>query len=183
MRVLVLGGSGMLGHKVAQRLSGRFEVSATVRREASDYAAHPAFRHVRLVGDTQAEDFDSVVHALAQTRPDAVVNCIGITKQKPEAELPIQTISLNALFPHRLAELCRSAGARLMHFSTDCVFSGRKGMYTEDDTTDPDDLYGRAKLLGETKASGSLTLRTSIVGRELAGSHGLVEWFLSLIHI
>ena len=111
--------------------------------------------------------------------PDAVVNCIGIVKQIDAAKDAIASISVNALLPHQLGRICEEAGARLVHFSTDCVFSGRGGPYRESDLPDPIDLYGRSKLLGEIAGAGSLTLRTSIIGRELSSSNGLVEWFLS----
>jgi len=107
-----------------------------------------------------------------------VVNAIGMVKQRATAHDPVLSITVNSLFPHRLAELCRGSGARLIHFSTDCVFSGRRGEYTEDDTPDPVDLYGRSKLLGEVADAGILTIRTSIIGRELENMTGLLEWFL-----
>jgi dTDP-4-dehydrorhamnose reductase len=116
---------------------------------------------------------------VAAVRPQVVINCIGIVKQLPAAKDSLQSILVNALFPHRLARLCQAIGARLIHFSTDCVFSGRRGGYVEDDVADADDLYGRTKFLGEVSYDGCLTLRTSMIGRELATSHGLIEWFLS----
>ena len=115
-----------------------------------------------------------------QARPDAVVNCVGIIKQLKEASDPVLTITLNSLLPHRLAALCAEHGARLVHMSTDCVFSGRKGAaYTEDDLPDPEDLYGRSKLLGEVDRPGCLTIRTSIFGRDFLKQDALLEWFLS----
>jgi dTDP-4-dehydrorhamnose reductase len=123
--------------------------------------------------------FDTVVQALAATKPDVVVNCIGIVKQLEEAKHPIASLRINALFPHRLSGLCGAAGSRLIHLSTDCVFSGRTGNYRETDAPDPEDLYGRTKLLGEVTAANALTIRTSIIGRELQTSHGLIEWLLS----
>ena len=179
MNILVLGATGMLGHKLMQVLSHQFEVTGTVRDSEALYTDHLILRQMPLLGGVRAEDFDSVVHALASTRPDAVVNCIGIVKQLPEAKDALLSITVNALFPHRLARFCQAAGIRLIHISTDCVFSGRKGNYVESDTADAEDLYGRTKLLGEVDYDDCLTLRTSIIGRELATSHGLIEWFLS----
>jgi dTDP-4-dehydrorhamnose reductase len=112
-------------------------------------------------------------------RPVVVVNCIGIVKQAEAAKNPLVSIEVNSLFPHRLARLCCTKGIRLIHISTDCVFSGRKGNYTENDFSDAEDLYGRTKFLGEVSDEGCLTLRTSMIGRELETSHGLIEWFLS----
>jgi len=123
--------------------------------------------------------FDTVLRALDAVRPDLVVNCIGIVKQRPEAADPVASITVNSLFPHRLARACAEGGARLIHISTDCVFSGEAGSYRENDRPDAADLYGRTKLLGEVDAPGCVTLRTSLIGHELSGTHGLVEWFLS----
>lgn len=178
MRILVLGGSGMLGHKLCQVLQDRFETYATLRRPLPPGVAGALFEPDRVVGGVAAEDFDTVVRALAATRPSVVVNCVGIVKQASAAKDPLSSISINALFPHRLANLCQATGIRLIHVSTDCVFSGDVGGYGEDDRPDPVDLYGRSKLLGEVEHPHALTLRTSIIGRELAGSYGLVEWFL-----
>jgi dTDP-4-dehydrorhamnose reductase len=179
MKVLILGGSGMLGHKLWQLLSQRFDTYATFRREPAAYARFGMFREDRSIGGVHAEELDSVVRALHQVRPDVVINCIGIIKQSAEAKDPIRSITINSLFPHRLGELCGAAGARLVHISTDCVFDGTRGCYRESDDATATDLYGRTKHLGEVTADGCLTLRTSIIGRELEGSHGLVEWFLS----
>ena len=109
---------------------------------------------------------------------DCGVNAIGLIKQREESADAISAIRVNALFPHELASRCRACGARLIQISTDCVFSGTRGMYSEDDPPDPCDLYGRSKLLGEVYDTDTLTLRTSIVGRELQRAHGLFEWFL-----
>jgi dTDP-4-dehydrorhamnose reductase len=126
-----------------------------------------------------ARQFETVVAALGQVRPDVVINCLGIIKQLKAAKDPIPSLEVNALFPHRLAELCAVGGARLLHFSTDCVFSGEKGAYTEEDRPDPVDLYGHSKLLGEVDRPGCVTLRTSIIGRDYLKNAGLIEWFLS----
>ena len=179
MNILILGATGMLGHKLMQVLSQRFKVIGTVRGPATTYADHPVLRQMPLLGDVRVENFDSVVHALASARPVVVINCIGIVKQLPAAKDPLLSIAINALFPHQLARLCQATGTRLIHVSTDCVFSGCKGNYAESDVADAEDLYGRTKFLGEVSYDGCLTLRTSIIGRELETSHGLIEWFLS----
>ncbi len=178
MKVLILGASGMLGHKLWQAASEHFDLYATVRQAPATYARYGLFDTARLCGGVSAQDFDSVIWALATVRPDVTINCIGIVKQAAAAQDPVTSIAINALFPHRLAHLCRAAGSRLIHISTDCVFSGRRGNYVEDDISDAEDLYGRTKFLGEVSADNCLTLRTSIIGRELESSSGLVEWFL-----
>lgn len=180
MRVLILGGSGMLGHKLWQTLRDRFDTYVTFRQSPAVSLLSDIFSDsTRARPYVSAQDFDSVIRAFGSVGPDVVINCIGIVKQDAAAKDPLASITINALFPHRLAQLCRVSRARLIHLSTDCVFSGLKGSYTEGDASDAVDLYGRTKLLGEVGGEGCLTLRTSIIGRELHGSQGLVEWFLS----
>lgn len=169
----------MLGHKLWQTLDGRLDAYATFRQSPSAYSHLNIFNLERAIGRVSAEDFDSVVRALARVRPRVVVNCVGIVKQDAAAKDPLTSISINSLFPHRLAAICRAANARLIHLSTDCVFSGRRGQYAEDDPADAEDLYGKSKNLGEVGGEGCLTIRTSMIGRELSGSQGLLEWFLS----
>ena len=179
MRILVLGGDGMLGHQLLLRLRERHEVRVTLRQEAAAYAAWPMFdaRTSYFGVDVRAEG--TLASVFAQFRPEAVVNAVGIVKQRDEAQEAITSIEVNALLPHRLVLLCRSAGARLIHMSTDCVFSGDRGGYTEDDACDARDLYGLSKRLGEVTGPGCLTLRTSIIGPELSRKAGLLEWFLA----
>jgi dTDP-4-dehydrorhamnose reductase len=179
MRLLILGGAGMLGHKLWQAYRDRYETWVTLRGSQQDYARFQLFEPARAIGGVDAFNFDTLVAAFARAKPDVVVNCIGIIKQLPTASDPVISLTINALLPHRLAALSQACGARLIHISTDCVFSGRKGRYTEADVSDAEDLYGRTKFLGEVAAPGSLTLRTSIIGRELQTASGLVEWFLS----
>ena len=179
MRILVIGGTGMLGHKLWQAYRERFETWVTVRSGFHEYESYGLFDSKHMVGGVDVFDFGTVERAFAVVRPDAVINCIGIIKQLPSAQDPIISLTVNSLFPHRLAALCQAVGARLIHISTDCVFSGHKGMYRETDIPDAEDLYGRTKLLGEVSGPGVLTLRTSIIGRELKTANGLVEWFLS----
>ncbi len=179
MSILILGGAGMLGHKLWQTLGDRRDIWVTFRGASDRYARFSLFSADRSIGGVDAAAFDTVVDACGAVQPTVVVNCIGVIKQLPAAKDPVVSLTVNALFPNRLAQLCRSMGARLIHLSTDCVFSGRKGNYTESDMPDADDLYGRTKLLGEVTGPGCLTLRTSMVGRELETSSGLTEWFLS----
>lgn len=179
MKVLVLGATGMLGHKLLQSLSGQFSVKGTIRGDRSAFRGCPPILSENVVDHVSAYDLLGVEKAIEEYKPDVVVNCIGIVKQLPAAQDPLQSIAINALLPHQLAHICGSKGIRLIHTSTDCVFSGKKGYYKENDFADADDLYGRTKYLGEVDYEGALTLRTSIIGRELGSSHGLIEWFLS----
>ena len=169
----------MLGHKLWQVFSTRFDTHATVRRSPAAYARYGIFDPDRLRDGVDAFQFDSIVRAVADLKPDVVVNGIGIIKQRAEAYDRVYALTINAILPHKLKSLCRVAGARLIQISTDCVFSGRRGMYTEKDESDATDLYGRSKLLGEVTGEGCLTIRTSLIGRELSTHYGLVEWFLS----
>jgi len=182
MKILILGGEGMLGHKVFQVLGRRFDVLATFAGQTGPWRGFPMYAQCdagRLIGGVNAFDIHGVETVIREISPDAVINCIGIIKQLREASDPVISIALNSLFPHQLAEICVGTGARLLHMSTDCVFSGRKGMYSEEDPSDAEDLYGRTKLLGEVSRSGCLTIRTSIFGRDFLKDSAMLEWFLS----
>lgn len=169
----------MLGHALLLHLwKSGMDVHGAVRTSEGLSAWFPPTVVNRLVDGVDAERLESVERILSTMRPDVVINCIGIVKQLPEASDPALSIAVNALFPHRLASLCLSVGARLIHISTDCVFSGSRGMYTEKDVSDADDLYGRTKYLGEISYTHCITLRTSMIGHELKRKTGLVEWFL-----
>ena len=186
MEILVLGGEGMLGHKMFQTLGQRFpEVGCTIRGSLAD----PAFQRIDLfqgaevIENFDATRFESLEALLRLHRPEVVANCIGIVIQAEETRSAVLNIGLNAYLPHLLAEVLSEWGGRLYHFSTDCVFTGHQGRYTEDDFADADDLYGRSKYLGEVRqAPNALTLRTSIIGRELFRFKSLLEWFLSQNH-
>jgi dTDP-4-dehydrorhamnose reductase len=182
MRVLVLGGGGMLGHKMFQTLSERFPdtwCTLRERRAVEPWSRVELFRGDRVLDGVDAMDLDAVDGLLAELRPDAVVNCIGVIKQRGSAKEAIPSLTINSLLPHRLAAAAARHGGRVVHFSTDCVFSGRRGGYTEDDFADAEDLYGRTKYLGEVAADNALTLRTSIIGRELRTHRSLLDWFLA----
>jgi dTDP-4-dehydrorhamnose reductase len=179
MRLLVFGGTGMLGHVLWETCRTRLDAYFTVRSTDLRGAAAAVLEPERVVRRVRAEDPASIERGLDETGADVAVNCIGVVKQSTAADNPIETIQTNALFPHQLVAACRERGVRLIQISTDCVFSGREGRYTEDHDPDPPDVYGRSKLLGEVNDHDTLTLRTSIVGRELETTNGLLEWFLS----
>jgi dTDP-4-dehydrorhamnose reductase len=180
MKIFILGGSGMLGHRLYLELSPDHEVSVTLRRDAALFSRYGLFKRGRVLEGVDVADFTIVERSIRAAAPDVVINCVGIIKQLKESKDPIPSLMINSLLPHRLARLCGDIGARLFHFSTDCVFAGGKGQYTEMDVADAEDLYGRTKFLGEiTDSPNALTLRSSIIGRELGTSHSLVDWFLS----
>lgn len=181
MRVLVLGASGMLGSAVFREFDGHasYEVWGLVRNESFLSYFSPAQRR-RIVTGVDVLDEAALAGAFERVRPEVVINCVGLIKQKEYAEDPLVVLPINAMLPHRLAAVCATGNARLLHISTDCVFSGRKGMYTEDDPSDAEDLYGKSKYIGELRdVRHAVTLRTSIIGRELNSSRALVDWFLA----
>lgn len=179
MRILILGGDGMLGHQLFRHLKQRHDVRVTLRLGPEAYEAYRLFDHGSAHHGVDVRQTDGLLQVLADFRPEAVVNAVGIVKQRTEAKEIIPSLEVNALLPHRLALMCRAVGARLVHLSTDCVFSGRKGNYRETDVPDAEDLYGRTKLLGEVSEAHCVTLRTSMIGPELSRKTSLLEWFLA----
>ncbi|MBZ1350110.1 SDR family oxidoreductase [Alcaligenaceae bacterium LF4-65] len=180
MRILILGASGMLGNALYRFFStSENYVTYGTCRSLSLSELLPAKLQQNLIQDINVENESSVTELLSRIRPNVVVNCVGLVKQLAEANDAIAAIKINALLPHQLARHCKQVNARLIHVSTDCVFSGAKGMYTEQDLPDAQDLYGRSKLLGEVDYDNAITLRTSIIGHEINSHHGLVDWFLS----
>lgn len=178
-RVLILGGAGMLGHALRQVFAPHFDTWVTLHSRLAARHGAAGLDAARTLEQVDALDDRAVEAALLAARPEVVVNCIGIVKQRSSPADRARSIEINALFPHRLARLCRAGGCRLLHLSTDCVFSGNRGFYSERDAADAQDWYGRTKLLGEVQAPGVLTLRTSMIGLELGSSLGLLEWFLA----
>jgi dTDP-4-dehydrorhamnose reductase len=179
-RILVIGASGMLGNALLRLFSQSigYEAFGSVRSFAARRLLPDNLQETVITG-VDVENIDSLMHLFGVVRPDVVINCVGLVKQLTEADDPLASIPINALLPHRLARLCEVARARFVHLSTDCVFSGAKGMYTESDAADATDLYGRSKYMGEVDYPHAITLRTSIIGHELDGAHSLVSWFLS----
>jgi dTDP-4-dehydrorhamnose reductase len=179
LKILVLGASGMLGHTVLRYLaqSPGYSALGSVRSERARQLLPEGLRGQIVCAPSV--DTDSLVQLLDRVKPQVVVNCVGVVKQLAEADDPLAAIPVNSLLPHKLLRLCKLAGARLIHFSTDCVFSGAKGMYSENDSADATDLYGRSKLLGELNDPQAVTLRKSVIGPELDGAHGLLGWFLA----
>ncbi len=179
MRILILGGDGMLGHQLFTHLLPRHDVRCTLRQDLSAYDGLGLFDAQNAYTGIDVRSLERLVEVLADFKPEAVVNCVGIVKQRPTAKESIPSLEINSLLPHRLAVLCKGIGARLVHLSTDCVFSGAKGNYQESDPSDAEDIYGKSKFLGEVHDENCLTLRTSIIGRELARKKSLLEWFLA----
>lgn len=183
MKVLVLGGDGLLGHHLLGVLAPLHETRVTLRRPLGDYAPLGCFSAKNARGGIDVRDPAALGATLAEFRPEAVVNAVAVVPQRADAGDVEVNLAVNAFFPHRLAAMCREIGARLVHVSTDGVFSGGRGNYGEADRPDPADLYGRSKLIGEVAGEGVLVLRTALVGPGLAGGkvgpgNGLIDWFL-----
>ncbi|MBL8278855.1 MAG: SDR family oxidoreductase [Pelomonas sp.] len=180
-RLLVLGANGMLGNAVLRWFANdpAYEVIGSVRRADTVSTLQERAPAAQLVTGGDACDLPALRRLFDHVQPDVVINCIGVVKQLAGAEAPAVAIPINALLPHRLAKLSQVRGARLIHISTDCVFSGARGGYSEEDLPDADDLYGRSKLMGEVDYENAVTLRTSIIGHELGTSHALLGWFLA----
>lgn len=179
-KILVLGASGMLGNAVFRLFSecAEYEAFGTIRSDRSKKLFSESLWG-KLLSGIDVENIDCLMQVMGDIKPDVVINCIGLVKQLSEADDPLLAIPINSLLPHRLARLCAVAGARFIHMSTDCVFSGSKGMYLDSDYSDAKDLYGRSKFLGEVDYPNAITLRTSIIGHELDGARSLVGWFLA----
>lgn len=180
MRVLIIGASGMIGSTVLRVLSAHegLEVFGSVRDDGCRHFFNPSIAK-RVVSGVDIICQDALVRVFDQTTPDVVINCAGLTKHKPGSEDPLFSVPINALLPHRLAHMCKLISARMIHVSTDCVFSGAKGNYLEGDFPDATDIYGKSKVLGEVNYPNAITLRTSTIGHELDSKHGLLDWFLS----
>jgi dTDP-4-dehydrorhamnose reductase len=179
MKVLILGSAGMLGHKLYQVLSRTYEVSGTIKSDFDSISRFGFFRKPDIYTKVNAEQITSVEKAITTNKPDVIINCIGVIKPLSNSRDRLSSIWVNALFPHQVYQICSKSDIRLIHISTDCVFSGKKGNYKETDASDAEDIYGKTKFLGELSGTKRLTIRTSLIGQELATSNNLIEWFLS----
>ncbi len=179
MRVIILGVSGMIGHRLFMDMSQKFETFGTLKNDKNFYENNSLFGKKNVVENMDVLNFEVLTGALAAIDPDVIINCVGITKRKKEIENTRRTLYINALFPHKLAEWSKVNNKRIIHFSTDCVFDGKIGNYREESLTTAKDLYGRTKALGEINYNHALTLRSSFIGRELFSKTELLEWFLS----
>lgn len=178
MRTLILGGDGMLGHQLFKHLSKDHEVKVTLRQDLSVYEKFNLFFPENTFAGIDVRLTDQLLYVFEEFQPQAIVNAVGIIKQRLTSRESIPSLEINSLFPHRLAILCNNIGARMIHLSTDCVFSGKRGNYREEDLSDAVDLYGKSKYLGELNEQHCITLRTSMIGRELYRKKSLLEWFL-----
>lgn len=179
MKVVVLGASGLIGHKLFEKLSKRYETYGTLRLKVEEYDNDFFKDYDNFIDQIDVHDFNNLIKNLNRINPDVILNCIGITKRKNEINLPLDSIYVNSIFPHKLLSWAIVNNKRLIHFSTDCVFNGKEGNYSELSLTNSEDNYGRTKALGEVNSKNALTIRSSFIGRELLTNSELLEWFLS----
>jgi len=181
VKILVMGVTGIIGHAIWSSLQDidTYDVWGTFRN-SSKLVHFPKKNQLQLIHGIDVLDLDALINLFQRVKPDVVINCVGLIKQLASANNPLAIIPINALFPHRLLQLCSLTNSRLIHMSTDCVFSGRKGNYLESDPSDAEDLYGKSKYMGEVCDSlNAITIRTSTIGHELNTKYALVDWFLS----
>ncbi|HLB43523.1 MAG TPA: SDR family oxidoreductase [Gammaproteobacteria bacterium] len=179
MRILILGGDGMLGHQLFLSLKKHHDVRVTLHQDAESYKKYNLFYPSNSYFNIDVRDDNHLLPIFSDFKPQVLVNSVGLVKQRSLATAAIPNIEINTLLPHRLALFCEQFNARFVHISTDCVFSGRRGYYTESDPSDAEDLYGKSKFLGEVNAQHCITLRTSFIGLELSRKTSLLEWFLA----
>jgi dTDP-4-dehydrorhamnose reductase len=179
MRCLIIGGDGMLGHRLLLDWRRRHDVRVTVRRSLVDYRAYNLFCSENCFDGIDVAEPRALDRVFAEFRPEAVVNAAGVIKQRKDTTDARQMLEVNAVFPRRLLSLCREYDSRLVHLSTDCVFNGHRGNYRQDDLIDAEDVYGLSKYLGELAEAPAVTLRSSIIGLELSRKASLIEWFLA----
>ena len=179
MKILILGADGMLGHQLIESYRGKHQTVGTYRRSSHSYINFTNYLSDQCYYNIEATDSASIGNLISQVEPTVVINAIGIVKQRDKEQEIVSSIKINSLLPHQLADLCQKQGTRLIHISTDCVFSGKRGCYLESDVPDAEDIYGRTKILGEVTGTGCLTLRTSIIGLELSRKKSLIEWYLT----
>ena len=171
MRILILGADGMIGHKIAQSLED-FELILASRKSISS-------KSIGIINGKMVLHnliTDSLDLLLDNTTPDIIINCAGITTRRGVEDNIVNTELLNSDLPHKLDSWANLNSKKLIHFSTDCVFSGNRGNYLDNDFADAEDIYGKSKALGEVNSPNTLTIRCSMIGRELYNFTELFEW-------
>ncbi len=179
MKILILGVSGLIGHKLFQELSASFEVYGTLHKKKEQYGNLPMFSTPNIIENIDVVDFEILRGVLYAVNPDVILNCVGITKRKIDNKTIKKVLQVNAVFPHQIADWAKKNHKRVIHFSTDCVFNGKEGNYNEMSLTNAEDIYGRTKALGEINYKHTLTIRSSFIGQELFDRTELLDWFLA----
>ena len=182
MKLLIFGSSGLVGNTLTKYflIQSNFETIGVVRDDSKISLFNKNYKD-NFITLKNFLDFKSIERIINRFKPNVVINCCGLTNKVnyKNFNLVEKYININSLFPHKLYEICNKYKIRLIHLSTDCVFSGLRGFYNESDFPDPKDIYGRSKLLGEIDQENSITIRKSVIGHELGTEKGLLEWFLS----
>ena len=179
MKLIILGVSGLLGHKLFQKLSKDFDVYGTLHKKKSEYNNLDFFSSSKIIENVNVLDFEELNFFLKKINPDIILNCVGITKRKINNDNISEVIQINSVFPHNLAKWGKNNNKKIIHFSTDCVFNGKKGLYSDNSVTNAEDLYGKSKALGELNYNNTLTIRSSFIGQELFDKTELLDWFIS----
>ncbi len=178
MKILILGGNGMLGHKLFLHFKIKNQVKVTLRKTLEDYSNLDLYTKENIYENCDVRDFQRVKEVIEEFSPQIVINGIGITHHGRNTETKL-SIEVNALLPHQVAEFCKDIGARFIQISTDCIFDGQRGGYEQNEKPNNTELYGMTKFLGEVHYPNTITLRTSIIGLEIDHKSSLIEWFLS----
>ena len=180
MKIIILGASGLIGHKLLHTFKNSdHEIFGIIHGKKNDFLNIEFLQEDSILEEFNILDFIKLEGIFDAIKPDVVLNCVGITKRKEEVNNLEYTIEVNSLFPHKLANLAKRMNFRVIHFSTDCVFNGETGNYNEESNTTGEDIYGKTKALGEIKYPHTLTVRSSFIGRELTGQTELLEWLIS----
>ena len=179
-KLLIIGVGGMLGNALFRYFDERTNTRTygLLRNKKKILNFFNKFNSEKII-EKDFFDLDNLDQILSDLSPNIIFNCIGIVKQNPLSNDPLSSIRVNSIFPHLLNKLSLKFNFRLIHFSTDCVFSGLQGNYLETDFADANDIYGRSKFLGEISNNGNITIRTSFIGKEVGTNRALLNWFLS----
>ena len=179
-KLLIIGVGGMLGNALFRYFDERTNTRTygLLRNKKKILNFFNKFNSEKII-EKDFFDLDNLDQILSDLSPNIIFNCIGIVKQNPLSNDPLSSIRVNSIFPHLLNKLSLKFNFRLIHFSTDCVFSGFQGNYLETDFADANDIYGRSKFLGEISNNGNITIRTSFIGKEIGTNRALLNWFLS----
>tara|TARA_Y100000766_G_scaffold110909_1_gene94924 strand:+ start:130 stop:1002 length:873 start_codon:yes stop_codon:yes gene_type:complete len=181
MKIIILGCTGLLGNTITKNFLQNYDYEIyPIIRDFSKIKFFKQEYHKNFVEILNILDLSELEKTITPIKPDIIINCLGLTnKFSNNNAFEIQEfIEINSLFPHKLYQLCMQLNIRLIHFSSDCIFSGKKGAYSETDIPDPIDIYGKSKLLGELDYENCITIRKSVIGHELFSKNGLLEWFI-----
>ncbi len=176
-KIIILGSTGMMGSMLTRVLKKdkRFQILCTYRNFEKVKILNLNQNQLKKINVSNLEDIKKLI---IRFKPDYLINCIGLIKQLCNKKNLKETKFLNSTFPKKISKIAEKNKFKIIHLSTDCVFSGKKGNYKEKDTADAEDIYGKSKFNGEVKSKFVINIRTSIIGNELTTSLSLLNWFL-----